>query len=98
MEGIGKLKATNVSFDEQRKEVHVTAESGHLTPTMMRYLSEGKSIPKVVITLGKTTFTLTDVYISGLRTSGAGSGSYDHVTFTYGTIKQVAEGYEGLVD
>jgi hypothetical protein len=95
MEGIGTLKATSVSFEEQRKEVHVTAESSDLTPTMMQYLSEGKKIPKVVITLGKVTFTLTDVYISGLRTGG-GSSPYDNVTFTYGQMSRSAEGYEGL--
>jgi hypothetical protein len=97
MEGIGTLKATSVSLDDQRKEVHVTAESSDLTPTMMRYLTEGKKIPKVVITLGKTTFTLTDVYLSGLRTGGV-SGPVDHVTFSYGSIKRVAEGHEDLVE
>jgi len=95
MEGIGTLKAISVSFEQQRKEVHVTAESSDLTPTMMQYLNEGKKIPKVVITLGKVTFTLTDVYISGLRTGGGG-GPVDHVSFSYGTITRTAEGYEGL--
>lgn len=81
IEGIGTLKATGFSLGE-RMTVNVTAETGELTPLLMRYSSEGKQIPKIVLSAGAATFTFTQVYVANVSTGS----SVDSFTFSYGAL------------